>query len=61
MHKLHIERVTQRYWFWHPRYREARKYKYACWKPWKPYIDWVVEHRYFIDGKEFAPWRSSNG
>ena len=50
---LQIVSVKRRYWWPHPIYMEARKYRYACYRTWVPFVDVVVDYRYFVDGQPF--------
>lgn len=50
---VEIVRVQRRYWWPHPIYREARRNRYNCFKPGRPYVDITVGHRYFLNGQPF--------
>lgn len=55
MNRIEIVWVKRRYWWPHPIYREARRNRYNCFKPGRPYVDITVGHRYFLNGQPFDP------
>jgi hypothetical protein len=49
---LEIRPMTRRIWFTHPMYWRARRNLWNCWRWYRPWLNWCVGYRYFIDGVE---------
>lgn len=47
-----IRKVTKRYWWPHPIYRQAKAGRWSCLHQWLPCADVVFRLRYFRNGVE---------
>ena len=50
---MKITPVTARFWWPHRVYLEARRYRYNCYRPWRPYVTVVVGYAYEGPGAYF--------